>query len=49
MIICLISMSPDGHMGTKIYAACCLLGETWWATLVAAIVVSALDEPYNYL
>jgi hypothetical protein len=37
--ICLISMSPDGFLGTKAKAAAALLGETWLGAAVAGAEV----------
>lgn len=41
MIICLISMSVDGHVGTKAQAAFSLLGETWVGSTLAGLMVSS--------
>lgn len=39
MVICLVSMSPDGHIGTKLLAAYQLLGEAWLGALTAGAMV----------
>jgi hypothetical protein len=45
MSVCLISMSPDGHLGTKMLAACCMIGDTLLGCVLAGLTVrpTALD------
>lgn len=49
MVICLVSMSPDGHIGTKLLAAYQLIGDTWLGALTAGLMVgrSALPSPWR--
>ncbi len=39
LVICMVSMSPYGHLGTKVAAAVSLLGETWLGAGLAGIMV----------
>jgi hypothetical protein len=40
MVIGLVSMSPDGHVGTKLLAAYQLLGQAWLGAVTAGVMVS---------
>jgi len=44
MVICLVSMSPDGHIGTKLLAAYQLIGDTWLGALTAGLMVGRWEE-----
>lgn len=38
--VVMVMMSIDNHIGTRIFAACCLVGPVWLGAIIAGCVVS---------